>query len=198
MKSFLILHGYENHRPPNHWQFWLAARLVDRRHQVLYPGLPDSDAPSYHAWERELHRLLAQLAGDERVVVCHSLSCTLWFRAAASLAAEERVDRLLLVSPPASQRVPDEAASFRVGALDAEAIIASVRGKIRLVCSDDDPYNDPDARRTYAPALGAEVDVVPGGQHITPESGYGPWPSAEAWCLDPTHRLRAGARALTR
>jgi hypothetical protein len=25
MKSFLILHGHENHRPPGHWQFWLAA-----------------------------------------------------------------------------------------------------------------------------------------------------------------------------
>jgi hypothetical protein len=36
---------------------------------------------------------------------------------------------------------------------------------------------------------GHEKHRPPG--HITPESGCGPWPSAEAWCLDPTQRLRA-------
>jgi predicted alpha/beta hydrolase family esterase len=195
MKSFLLLHGHANHRPPEHWQFWLAARLVDRGHRVLYPTLPNPDFPRYDAWEGELHRLLAQLAGDELVVVCHSLSCLLWFRAAGNLAPEERVDRLLLVSPPASQRVPDEGASFRLGALDAEAIIASVRGQIRVACSDRDPYNEPGAQQMYARALGAEADLIIGGQHITPESGYGPWPSAEAWCLDSTYSLRANAHA---
>ena len=43
--SFLILHGLENHRPPDHWQFWLAARLVGHGHRVLYPGLPTPDHP---------------------------------------------------------------------------------------------------------------------------------------------------------
>jgi hypothetical protein len=27
--GFLILHGVENHRPPEHWQFLLAAQLVE-------------------------------------------------------------------------------------------------------------------------------------------------------------------------
>jgi uncharacterized protein len=25
---------------------------------------------------------------------------------------------------------------------------------------------------------------LPGTGHINPETGYGPWPAAEAWCLD--------------
>jgi predicted alpha/beta hydrolase family esterase len=77
--------------------------------------------------------------------------------------------------------------------LDAEAIRASVRGDIRVACSDADPYKAAGAQSNYAPARGAEVDIISGGGHINPETGYGPWPSAEAWCLDPAHRLRPNA-----
>lgn len=192
-RSFLILHGLENHRPPAHWQFWLAARLIDRGHRVLYPGLPNPDFPDAEIWERELHRQLADMTDRERIVVCHSLSCVLWFRAAPGLTDQERVDRLLLVSPPASEQIPDAAASFRIAELNAEAIRASVRGDIRVACSDADPYNAAGAQNIYAPALGAEVDIISGGGHITPETGYGPWPSAEAWCLDPAHGIRPNA-----
>jgi predicted alpha/beta hydrolase family esterase len=191
--SFLILHGLENHRPPDHWQFWLAARLVDHGHRVLYPGLPNPDHPNAEIWEQELHRQLAELNDGERIVVCHSLACLLWFRAAARLTDPDRVDRLLLVSPPASEQIPQAGASFRIAELNADAITASVRGDIRVACSDADPYNSAGAQRTYAPALNAEVDIISGGGHITPETGYGPWASAEAWCLDPAHRLRPNA-----
>jgi uncharacterized protein len=38
--------------------------------------------------------------------------------------------------------------------------------------------------------LGCDVDVLPGAGHVTiVDDGYGPWPSASAWCLDPTTRL---------
>jgi uncharacterized protein len=189
-RSFLILHGLENHRPPAHWQFWLAGRLVDRGHHVLYPGLPDPDSPTYELWEAELHSQLAQMTDGERIVVCHSLGCILWFRAAALLTGRERVDRLLLVSPPASEQIPEAGESFRLAEFDAESIVASARGEIRVACSEADPYNAAGAQNIYAPALGAEVDIIAGAGHITPDTGYGPWPSAEAWCLDPANRLR--------
>jgi hypothetical protein len=64
--GFLILHGVENHRPPEHWQFLL-----------------------FHA---------------------------------AGRGADGAVERRLLVSPPASERVPDRAASFRLDSFDAEAV----------------------------------------------------------------------------
>jgi predicted alpha/beta hydrolase family esterase len=189
-RSFLLLHGIHNQRPPGHWQFQLAAELAAGGHQVLYPGLPDTDQPRYEDWARELRAQLAQMTGEERVVICHSLACMLWFRAAAQLTDRERVDRLLLVAPPASPEIPDAGASFRIDALDAPAVIASVRTTIRIAVSDDDPYNPPGAEHTYAPALGAEVDLLPGAGHVTRESGYGPWPSASAWCLDGEQRLR--------
>ena len=29
-RRYLVLHGWENHRPPDHWQFWLTERLRER------------------------------------------------------------------------------------------------------------------------------------------------------------------------
>src|ERR671914_325193 len=113
-RSFLILHGIANDRPPGHWQFLLAAHLTTRGHQVLYPALPSPNNPMYVTWKAELHDQLAQMRGGERVVVCHSLACLLWLRAAPALGDHERVDRLLLVSPPTSARVPEAGSSFRL------------------------------------------------------------------------------------
>ena len=73
ISSFLILHGLANHRPPAHWQFWLAARLAAEGHFVLYPGLPAPDAPSLVAWQDDLYRHLGMMGGGDRTVICHSL-----------------------------------------------------------------------------------------------------------------------------
>jgi uncharacterized protein len=181
--SFLILHGLANHRQPDHWQFWLAARLADRGHQVVYPSLPEADAPAYADWDRVLREQLALLAAGERVVVCHSLACMLWFHSAASLAGTQQVDRLLLVSPPATQQLPPEAAEFGLPALDPSGVRASVRGEICIACSDNDPYNPGGgAADFYAAPLGLEVTMFPGAAHINPDSGHGPWPFALDWC----------------
>lgn len=34
----------------------------------------------------------------------------------------------------------------------------------------------------YGVPLGCPVDVIAAGGHITPDQGYGRWPSLEAWC----------------
>src|SRR4051812_21023199 len=110
--GFLILHGIENHRPPEHWQFLLAADLVQAGYDVSYPSLPDPDAPDLGRWLDATARDLAQLRGTDRTVICHSLACLLWFHA-AERNLWEPVDRLLLVSPPASECVPNAGRSFR-------------------------------------------------------------------------------------
>ena len=48
-RAFLILHGWQNHRPKDHWQHWLADRLGELGHQVTYPQLPDPDDPDLEA-----------------------------------------------------------------------------------------------------------------------------------------------------
>src|SRR5579863_3963458 len=179
MPSFLLLHGISSRRPPEHWQFWLAAVLAADGHQVLYPGLPFPDTPSFDEWDAALADQLEVLGadGEERVVICHSLSCLLWLKSASTLAGDPRlvVDRLLLVSPPESSRVPEDGASFRLRDLDATAVRRSA-AKIRIVCSDNDPFNPVGGNKLYGEPLGVETTVITGAGHITPSTGYGPWP----------------------
>jgi predicted alpha/beta hydrolase family esterase len=191
--SFLILHGLENYRPPGHWQYWLATQLERSRYRVFYPALPGPDSPSLAAWTAALHTLLTRMDSEERVVICHSLACLLWFHVAPALGANEYVERLLLVSPPASHQLPGNAATFGSASFDLAAVRSSVRSEIRIVCSDSDPYNRPGAHGLYAQPLGTSATVLNGAGHITPADGYGPWPSLQAWCADPREPITSNA-----
>ncbi|WP_290869297.1 alpha/beta hydrolase [Hamadaea sp.] len=116
----------------------------------------------------------------ERVVVAHSLGAIAWLHAADRGTT---ADRVLLVSPPGPSAFAwDVIAPFDPAGLD-QPISA------RLACSDNDPYCPEGAADAYGHLLRGDVDVLPGAGHITVADGYGPWPSASAWCLDPSTRL---------
>ncbi|MHA5047864.1 RBBP9/YdeN family alpha/beta hydrolase [Streptomyces sp. SD15] len=185
--SFLILHGWQNHRPQGHWQHWLADELTARGHAVTYPQLPDPDHPRLDIW---LDRLRAHLDAPqpERVVVCHSLAVPLWLHAVARGTA--RADRVLLVTPPSEQVIAgyEDIAGFgRPGATAAQ--LRAAAGVTRLVATDDDPYCPAGAAKEYGVPLGLDTDIVPGGAHLDLDAGYGSWPSVLAWCLDPEVRI---------
>jgi predicted alpha/beta hydrolase family esterase len=179
--AFLILHGWENHRPEGHWQRWLHDELVARGEVVRYPQLPDADAPQRAAWLTALRAELAALEGEGPVtVICHSLACALWLHAAQADPALE-VDRLMLVAPPAAAVLEANvvaefavrpAAGWRVGARSAV-----------LVASDADPFCPAGAGVEYG-ALGLPLHTVPGGGHLALGDGYGAWPAALSWALD--------------
>ncbi|MEU5954140.1 alpha/beta hydrolase [Streptomyces sp. NPDC047525] len=192
--SFLILHGWQNHRPEGHWQRWLAGELTARGGRVAYPQLPAPDDPQLETWLGQLHDLLAQEgeAGDgrERVIVCHSLAVLLWLHAVARGGV--RADRVLLVAPPSSEVLAgyEEVAGFAPPKVTAEQVAAAA-GETRLVAADDDPYCPGGAAGEYGLPLGLDTDVVPGGAHLDLDAGYGPWPSVLDWCLDPRVRMTA-------
>jgi hypothetical protein len=134
------------------------------------------------SWLSVLAEELNALTGHQRAVICHSLACLLWFHAASCrLEAGWPVDRVLLVSPPDSAQLPDEAASFRIAQLDVVAVQRSARSELAIVCSDADPYNPAGAQALYGDQLGIRATVIPGAGHITPASGYGRWAWAEKW-----------------
>ena len=179
-RRFLILHGIENHRPPEHWERRLAERLRDRGEQVVYPQLPTPDAPRLADWEEVLRTELEMLGGGERVVVCHSLGTTLWLLAAPPASA----DRVLLVAPPGRRTLVQLAPSFAERRIDPGAgAVAAERST--LVCSDADPYNQEGEGPGLAKALGARLHVITGAGHLSVDDGYGDWPAVEEWCLDP-------------
>jgi predicted alpha/beta hydrolase family esterase len=188
-RRFLVLHGWQNRRWPEHWQWQLVEELRSAGEQVLYPQLPDPDRPSLAEWASVLHAELAQLGAGERVVVAHSLSVPLWLHVAGALSPNEQVDRVLLVSPPSPAvlaRYP-EIAEFAAVRYDPTAVQAGARS-VRVVCGDDDPYC-PEGVRSLVGDV--DVDLVPGGRHLDLEAGYGGWPSVHDWCLDPGTRLVA-------
>lgn len=70
-------------------------------------------------------------------------------------------------------------------------MIRSASDATRIVYGDNDPYCPLGVDRVYAEPLQLPADRIPGGGHISVDDGYGPWPSALAWCLDGTVPLRA-------
>jgi predicted alpha/beta hydrolase family esterase len=174
VRTFLILHGLEG-SGPGHWQTWLAARLRANTERVAYPDMPDPDLPSLQSWRSRLQGELEAVPEGELIVVCHSLACLLWLHHVGDGGAQ--ADRVLLAAPPSeSADVPEIAAFFPVP-------LPKLTGA-RLVCSDNDPYCPEGAQNLYAEPLGVPFDVIPGGGHLNPEAGFGPWPEVEAWCLD--------------
>ncbi|MFJ1804789.1 MULTISPECIES: RBBP9/YdeN family alpha/beta hydrolase [unclassified Streptomyces] len=195
-RSYLILHGWQNHRPENHWQHWLADRLTELGHEVTYPQLPDPDDPDLEVWLTELARHLDALAaGAERVVVAHSLSVLLWLHAVArDLPGLVGVDRVLLVAPPSGSvlaRYPEvEGFAFAggvVGRPDGRPL--TLPHPTRLVAGDDDPYLPEGVQAAYGDPLGLTAELLPGAAHLDLDAGYGPWPSVLEWCADGRARL---------
>jgi predicted alpha/beta hydrolase family esterase len=192
-RAFLLLHGYGNHRPPEHWEHWLSLQLEAGGMAVIYPQLPDPEAPSFDGWSAALLGHLEALgarSAAERIVLCHSLSCVLWMRGATGGLITDALapDRLVLVSPPAPGWKPPAAIGFepfRVADIDADALRASARTEIRFVGSEGDDYNPLGVESTYARPLGLPFDLIPGAGHISQADGYGPWPAILAWCENP-------------
>jgi serine hydrolase len=175
--AFLILHGLSG-SGPGHWQRWLAERLTQDGQAVRFPDLPDPDSPDPEAWRRVLLAELPELEGDERVVICHSLSCITWLAAADEL--ERPVDRVALVAPPSlGAGLPEIEAFFPVTATADD--VARAAAHTRLVCADNDPYCPEGAAALYGGPLGLPIDLHPGRGHLNVDAGLGPWPAMEAW-----------------
>jgi predicted alpha/beta hydrolase family esterase len=191
-RAFLVLHGYDNFRPAGHWQHHLAAELGERGERVVYPQLPDADAPQVDAWADAVARALAEASDDGRrrvIVVCHSLACIVWL---AARPAEDSVERVLLVAPP------EQDVLAGIDALTAFAALplTTPSTPTLLVGSDNDPYSPNGVSASFGEPLGIPVTVIPNGGHLEPGAGYGRWPSLLEWCLDATTAIgpNRGAR----
>jgi hypothetical protein len=190
-RRFLVLHGWQNRRPRGHWQFELVEGLRASGEQVLYPQFPEPDRPDLAAWTELLLAELDQMGSGERVVVAHSLAVLLWLHVASGLPVGRRVDRVLLVAPPSPGYLAKTVEIAAFGRIEPDPVaLARASGSPRLAHADDDPFCPEGAGVAYA-SLGLEADIISGGMHLDLDAGYGQWPAAMAWCLDPAVRLTA-------
>jgi len=197
--SFLLLHGWENERPPGHWQRWLATELTRLGHDVRYPQLPSPHEPDPAAWEATIRADLATLTEGPVTVLAHSLGTVAWLALQAG-DAPVAVDRVALVGPPDLALVAQEPAMHafvpeaRIGPAGGGPLRHGARVEAVVVAGDDDPWLPRGVADTWRPLLDVPLHVVPGGGHLTPESGYGPWPAVLEWALGAPAARALGTR----
>jgi uncharacterized protein len=191
MRSFLLLHGLGNRRPVDHWQRWLAEQLRARGERVCYPQFPEPDRPVLTRWLHILAAEYGELGDGERIVVCHSLACALWYQAWATATLTAPADRVLLVAPPGKSVLSRETTrEFDPGTWRPHVLAGSSRARIRLVGSDADPNSaEGPAALVYGDPLDLDSETIPAAGHLTPADGYGPWPAVLEWCWDSRVRL---------
>jgi uncharacterized protein len=178
---FVILHGWENRRPVDHWEHWLHDELTGRGHDVHYPQLPDPDTPHLDTWLTLLDDAITR--GDRPVtLIAHSLATSLWLTHLARGGSTGRVTRLALVAIPApSVLAPTVVAEFTAHPprIDALPGIASY-----IFEGEGDEYAPGGVRAAYTVDPAVPVELVAGGGHLVPASGFGPWPRMLAWARD--------------
>lgn len=185
--GFVILHGWQNHRPAGHWQRWLAESLAARGHVVRYPQLPDPDEPRLADWLAAIEKNLLELPTDRLTVICHSLACAAWRHLAATGPAP--VQRLVFVAPPGLAFLAGKPLLSTFGDMPAAGHTTATEARPRLVCSDNDPYCPPGDYAEYAGHF--EIDTIAGEGHFDMTAGYGEWPSILDWAEHPEISIRA-------
>jgi predicted alpha/beta hydrolase family esterase len=187
LPGFLLLHGLDG-SGPDHWQHWLADRLVADGADVRFPDLPDAADPAPGVWDRAVRAEL-EAAGPECVVLCHSLACLTWLRV-ASVSDRRLAARVALVAPPHTTEVP-AVVRFKLARLAPKAVHRAA-GETRIVWAPDDPYCPGGAAKSFGAPLRMTGDRIERGGHLNTDSGYGPWPGIEAWARGQARAVAAG------
>lgn len=198
----LILHGLGG-SGPEHWQNWLAGELAHHGGSVDLPRFSSPDEPELSTWLDELRAHLAAMpaggsasaagsgpvAGSgsgsgsvERVVVAHSLAVLLWLHhAAGEFDPGLRVDRVLLVAPPAPDFAGEPLISGFLHPVLDPTVVRRAAVSTRLVVGEGDAYCTVAQAKEMAEALRVEVDVIVGGGHLNVDAGYGEWGAVLKW-----------------
>ncbi|MDR7301015.1 RBBP9/YdeN family alpha/beta hydrolase [Haloactinomyces albus] len=179
----LLIHGFGG-SGPWHWQQWLAAQLSERGVRVDLSTLGDPDRPVLDDGLAVLRRRLDAVPADaELVVAAHSCGAALWLHHAATIGPVAcRADRVLLVSPPAPEWRHPDVQGLMPYPVDAYSLRRAA-GLTRLVAGTGDPNLPVYSAHSLACALQVELDIIPDGEDLNTEAGYGPWPSLLHWAL---------------
>lgn len=162
-RRILVLPGIGD-SGPQHWQsLW---QQQDARMQRV--AQRDWEAPQCAEWVATLEQAVAA-AGEQTVLVAHSLGCLLvahW-----AVQTSRRIAGALLVAPPdpLGAEFPDVARGF------APLPLRALGFRSTVVASSDDPYGSPAFARGCAEAWGSRHVGIGACGHINAASGLGDW-----------------------
>lgn len=167
--TYVFLAGIGN-SGPEHWQAMWHARLPSS----VWVEHRSWDHPERDAWVEELDEALAAVGGP-KLLIAHSLGCTLMMEWAAEHEDDEIVGAFLVAMPdPRGPAFPETAVGF------GDRLTVRLPFRAVAVASEDDPYGSFRHSAEVAEHLGARlVNVGPLG-HINAESGLGDWPGGWA------------------
>ncbi|MGU7775517.1 RBBP9/YdeN family alpha/beta hydrolase [Burkholderia sp. MR1-5-21] len=169
-KHVVIVHGYTG-SPSANWFPWLAEALRDDGAQVSVPQMPDSLQPDPINWASTLLKTLP-IAGENTILVGHSLGCITVLRHLLALPAGTCVGGIVLVSgfDRAVSTLP-ELRAFTNAPLDYAEIRRRSK-KIISLFSDNDSIVEPVASIELSTNLQAESQVIRGGGHFLDCEGF--------------------------
>jgi predicted alpha/beta hydrolase family esterase len=168
--TYVFIAGIGN-SGPDHWQ----ASWYRREGNGAWVEHESWDNPDRDRWVRDLDDALRATEG-KKILIAHSLGCTLVTEWAHEHADETIVGAFLVAMPDVrGSTFPTEATGF------------SIRRHARLpfptvlLASEDDPYSSWDHSSATAEDLGARLVNVGRLGHINADSGLGDWP--EGWSI---------------
>lgn len=176
MSRVILVHGWGG-SPNNDWFAWAANKLKQKGYEVLVPSMPDSGHPRMETWIPRLAETIGEPKSDD-ILIGHSVGCQTILRYLASLNANQRVNKVILVAPwgaALSNLSADEeveiARPWRETPIDFGK--AKTKADSFVAIFSDDDYYVPfeENSRVFKEKLGAEIVKQRGYKHFSEGDG---------------------------
>ncbi|MDP3057743.1 MAG: alpha/beta hydrolase [bacterium] len=168
-KRVFIIHGWEA-VPESNWFPWLKEELEKQNIDVAVPMMPNTYHPIFSEWLAHLKKNIGT-PDKNTYLVGHSLGVITILRFLELLPLGQKIGGVVLVAGFPEPIGYDEIKSFFVTPLDYEKIKNSAE-KFIAINSDDDPYVPLRNGEILRDKLGAELIIVPNGNHLNEGAGF--------------------------
>ena len=168
--NFLIIHGvYAN--PDANWFPWLKKELESRGYEVIVPKFPTPLDQSLESWTRVIENYENKI-NEETVLIGHSLGASFVLNYLEKTNKKIKAAYLVAGFHKLLGGQYDELnKSFLDKEFNWEKIKSSC-GKFFVFASDNDEYVPFEITQDLVQKLNAEFNIVPGGGHLSKNSGY--------------------------
>ncbi len=183
MKHIYIIHGWGG-SPESDWLPWLKRELEARGHDVIVPAMPGADTPVAEAWVGHLKEIVRP--GEDTYFVAHSNGCQAVMRYLK--ATDAKIGGALFVAGWFNLKdlEPEEvpiAEPWIKTPLNFEKVKAAI-GTLKVLLSDNDPYDCLEENKAGFEKLGGKVTVVHDAGHFAADDGTLELPLALKTLLD--------------